>query len=139
MSGAGHVIAARIRLSQPTPARLDVHLGFRNDGRGPALLWNALAMRHGKMDTRRFAVSVDGQEVEYLGPLTVRPEQSRADFTLLVPGQVVFTTIRLSEYYALPPRGRLGVTFDAFNPSIGQQDLLRLRSNTATFDLAPAR
>ena len=62
-----------------------------------------------------------------------------ADFRPLAPGQVVFTTIRLSEYYALPPRGRLGVTFDAFNPSILRQDLLRLRSNTATFELTPAR
>ena len=140
MSGSAQpAIAVRVKLAQPEAAQLDVHLGFRNDGQAPVLLWKALAMAHGKMDTRRFVVLVNGNEAEYLGPLSVRPEQTQADFDALGPSQVVFTTIRLSQYYALPAKGRVTVQFDAFNPSIGQQSLVRLRSNTATIELPDAR
>jgi len=128
-------ITVRIRLDRPGEGKLNVLLGFRNDGTAPALVWERLAMKDGKLDARRFIVSADGAPAAYLGPTTVRREQTEADFHTLAPGEIVTSTIQIGQYYALPSRGRVSVTFAAFNPGVLEQRLLPLRSNTATIDL----
>ena len=92
-------------------------------------------MKNGKLDARRFLVSADGAPAAYLGPVTVRAEQTEADFHTLAPGEIVTSTVPIGQYYALPARGRVSVTFAAFNPGVLDQALLPLRSNTASVEL----
>lgn len=129
------IIAVRIKLDDRDPVGLKVHLGFRNDSPALALLWDKLAAPEGKLDSNRFEILADGQRVAYTGVYVKRSAPSLEEFLTLAPGQVVLATVNLDKYYALPREMRITVTYNAFNPSVGSQKLLPLRSNTAVVDL----
>jgi hypothetical protein len=124
-------IAVRVRLENPTGSNVVVQVGFRNEGSAPFRLWKRLTLPEGKMDGERFNVTADGQPVEYLGRTVKRSPPGPDEFIILAPRQVVTSKIVLNEYYAIPPRSQIHVTYEAFNPSIEDQPLTQLQSNTA--------
>lgn len=125
-------IAVRVRLENPTGSTVVAQVGFRNEGSTPVRLWRRLTLPEGKMDGEHFNITADGQPVEYLGRTVKRSSPGPDEFILLGAQQVVASKIPLNDYYAIPARSQINVTYEAFNPSIGDQPLIRMQSNTAT-------
>ena len=108
---------------------------FRNRGTTPALLAKWLSLPEGRMDGEHFIVRADDRPVAYLGRTVKRSPPRPEDCLPLAPGQAITTRVVLRQYYALPPRSQISATYEAFNPTVGSQYLMTLRSNTATLTL----
>ncbi len=92
-------------------------------------------MPDGELDADRFIINTDGGMAKYLGRTVKRPAPTADDFLLIQPEQVVVSTVRLDRYYALPEHGQITVVYQAFNPSVGGQPMIKLRSNEANISL----
>ncbi|MFC3025504.1 M35 family metallo-endopeptidase [Vibrio zhugei] len=69
-------------------------------------------LKNNKLNSDAFDVSVNGQKVDYTGPIVKRPSPTDADYLAIGAGQTVTHTVDLSAYYDMTTAGTYNVQFD---------------------------
>lgn len=68
--------------------------------------------KNDKLNSNAFDVSVNGQKVDYTGPIVKRPSPTDADYIPIGAGQTLTQTVDLSAYYDMTAAGNYQVQFD---------------------------
>lgn len=134
VNGQATPIEVSLQLTTATDGGVDAVLTFTNRSSQPYHLLKWLTFPTGRIDAKRFEVTVDDKPAVYTGMLKKRGEPGPDDWGLLQPGYYVSSTVNLSEAYDMPPGKRVAVTYVSMNPPYGARTHGdRLRSNTVQF------
>lgn len=70
--------------------------------------------------------------MRYTG-ISIKRKHDENDFIALLPGERLKTTVMLNEWYEFHiGRSEYSVSYEAFNPSYGEQALFKMTSNKIT-------
>ncbi|MCE9571700.1 MAG: hypothetical protein K8W52_00950 [Deltaproteobacteria bacterium] len=110
-----------------------VHWSVTNDG-SVAVAIPRWRVPSAALEADLFAVTLDGQPVDYIGKLAKRAAPSAADLVELAPGATIEADIDLADYYRMAPVGDYAIAHvDAVLPVYiaGAAQTVELRSNVS--------
>ena len=123
------VSAARSSMAMSEKALVTVTLRNAGTHAVRVLRWNTAV--EGVKDSL-FAVSRDGQPVEYLGAHYKRPAPTAGDYLRIAPGESLSATVDLASVYDLSQTGSYSVRFDLAGAHDSEGRVSALRSNDLT-------
>jgi hypothetical protein len=89
---------------------------------------------HGTLQSARFTVTRDGQDVRYHGPMTTLGAPIEDDWYILERGKIHQSRVRISDYYDFSKPGEYSVTYNKYYEPGGK--IVLPPSNTVKFVIA---
>lgn len=117
----------------PNAGNLVASLTFKNTSKKPVHVDKYTAGLGKEQIGRLFEITdQNGKKLRYTG-ISIKRKHDENDFIALLPGERLRTTVMLNEWYEFHiGRSEYSVSYEAFNPSYGEQALFKMTSNKIT-------